>query len=302
MTRVPLRTTHERLQFCDAYFQAVQAELVYSSHEYREYRLPRDVDKELTDRPFYWMWAEKTNQEIVPTVLRLSFTEEAQHRENERLKREAEAERAKRILTEVERMFFRPPTAELVNLGCFRLEKIYESVDRRGRFACVQPKKDCGTYDTVPWLMTNGLIALRCDSIQQTWFSIGICLDNGDIVPSFYEKLKQIQMIPASPTDLLRNANISINAGLAKLREKIQQEAVHGPHAWAVEAEQRLHAELRQLDTYYNSLQPELNPNERELMAIEHNRKSQELKERSQPYISISVHQCALIGLPKNMQ
>jgi len=298
VNRLPMRTAEERIQFCDSYFQAVSAELIYSAPEYREYKLPRDIDKELTDRPFFWMWAEKTNQTVEPTTLRLAFDETAQVRENGRLKRIAEEESAKRVMTDIERMFFRAPTAEFVNLGSFRLEKIYESVARKGRFACVQPADMLNDTPLLPWLSMNGVISYRCDSIQQSWFSMGICLQTGQVISSFYDVLSKTPMRPAEPKRIMCWAKVTLKESIMQLRNAIQNVAISGPQDWAKEAHVRVQHELRQLNTYYNSILPDLSPDERELVEIEHARKSKELLERSQPVTEISVLQYALVGLP----
>jgi hypothetical protein len=293
----PLRTDAGRLEFCDQYFHTVQAELQYVSENYREFVLPLDVDKELTDRPFFWMWAEKTGQPITPTTLRLAFSKEARDRENERLKQEALAKIEGKVLTPAERMFFRPPTAEFIDYGCFRLEKIFQSVDSRGRFACVV----CATGDksepAIPWFCINGIISFCCDSIEQQWFSIGVCLQNGQIVDDFYTRMSRIHMETASPNEIMKHATLPLNQAVKRLKDYIYQVVQSHPTNWAADANMRLDEEISRLETYYNSVIYDADEGEREILLTDLKRKKSDLQHLHSPKITIENKQMALIGL-----
>ncbi|MBX5437642.1 MAG: hypothetical protein IRZ33_10565 [Alicyclobacillaceae bacterium] len=310
---LPLRTEAERMMFCDAYFQAVGAPTVYASDGYREYELPRDVDKELTDRPYFWMWVEKTQQPVKPTILRLAFNETALQRENERLRQAALAEQNTQAGHDAvgrppAGWWFRPPTAELFTLGCFRLDKICKSLDVRGRFACVQvatasasSAADNPTVSQptrwVPWLMANAMISYRCDLVEQVFVSVGCCLVNGQLIESLHRHLTHLRMTAAAPDTLLRGARMSWPQGLAMIRKRLEQIALRKPTHWAEAANRRLERELQQLHTYYRSIAPDVPETERPAVERERDRKERELVERMQPRIEISLRQLAIIGL-----
>lgn len=293
---VPLRSATERLEFADGFFHAVGAKTVRESDFYREFELPRDVDKELTDRPYYWLWVEKTNQEVAPTILRLAFTEDALERENQRLKQEAEASLEGKNLSDLERMFFRPPTAELVTLGSFRLEKLYQSLDQRGRFACVQPAH-LQSGNLIPWLMYNARLSYRCDLVEEEIVSIGICLTNGQIVDHFYDMICRLQMTPADSEPLLQASEIPIQNALERIHRYLEQKQLARPHQWAEAAMIRLKKELRQVQTYYKSILIDLPEGEKTVAKAEQRRKELELSERIGPTLEFVPHQLALVGL-----
>jgi Bacterial protein YqhG of unknown function len=297
MPTAPLRTPAERLAFCDLYFQSVGAETTYSAPEYREYLLPLDVDKELTDRPFYWMWAEKTGQTIVPTILRLAFNEETQIRETARLREEALSKVNINEMTPMERMFFRPPVPELVNLGSFRINKLHESLTVRGQFASVVPLNASENAKFVPWLVLNGLITYRCDSLEQSWFSVGICMLNGQCVHDFFENVQRIPMRSVPPQQLMSQAKLQLDVAVANLQKAVENIAENHPKEWADEATERLRKELQQVDTYYQSILPDIPPTEYLIVKTEHERKRIEMIERCTPRIDIEWTQCALVGL-----
>jgi hypothetical protein len=296
MSTSPLREPQERMWFCDAYFRAVGAACKYEADGYREYELPRDVDKELTDRPYYWMWVEQTGQDVPPTVLRCAFTEEAQARENERLRHEALQKLEASHPSEIERMFFRPPTAELVSLGSFRLDKIFLSLHRRGRFACVRDARSPESVH-IPWLLVNALISYRCDVLEQEWFSVGVCLVTGQTMGRFMRLLDSIPMEPATPAAILGHARIRPEAGLQTAREVIQDHAFSRPGDWAQDARDRLSEELRQIQLYYDSLMRDAPAEEQPLLRAERQRKMDEAASAMTPRIEVEAVQVALVGL-----
>jgi hypothetical protein len=297
MSEAILRSADERLSFCDGFFSAVQAQPVYESNDYREYKLPRDVDKEMTDRPYFWMWAENTNQDVPPTILKLAFTEEAMKRENERLHSEALAKAECQGMTDIQRMYFRPPTAEYVTLGSFRLEKIFTSLQTRGLFASVMPKTVTSVTSVVPWLMVNVLVSYRCDLVEQRFLSIGVCMSNGQVVERFYDMIHKIDMQPMTPIQSAGARELKIADGLQKVHLYLERKLQNESHTWATEAHERLAQEISQLGSYYRSILPDIPQSEHAIVEAERLRKEQELTERTKPRIDIQCKQVAVVGL-----
>ncbi|WP_051662848.1 YqhG family protein [Alicyclobacillus macrosporangiidus] len=295
---LPLRTAEERMRFCDAYFAAVGAPVVYEAPFYREYQLPRDVDKELTDRPYYWLWVEKTQKDVPPTVLRLAFEETALERENERLRQQALRDAEHQGLTELQRRFFRPPTAEWINLGCFRLDKIFQSLDRRGQFACVAPRHLPPNAVRVPWLMLNLLVSFRCDLTQQEFWSIGVCLVNGQVVERFLPALERLDMVPLDkPAEAFLSGTLSLEQAWQRVARHVERRLAERPHDWADAATRRWLDEREQVRTYYRSILPDVPDQERTLVAAEQARKERELEARMRPRIEVELRQVALVIL-----
>lgn len=298
MKQIPLRTADECFAFCDTYFQAVGAKARQHSDMYQEYVLPLDIDKELTDRPFYWMWVEKTNQTVEPTTLRLAFTDAAKMREDERMMREHQLELENHPpQSPYERMFKRAPQAELVNLGSFRLNKICESAMTRGQFACVKPAHASPLTKTIPWLMLNGMIQYVTDSMQEEWFSVGVCLLNRQTLWNFYDHVQHIEMNSCNPKPLLDQASISPADATRIAKQAVEHRLQLREHTWAQDAQTKLVDDLAQLDTYYTSILPDHPSEEQALIRAEHARKRDELIAKSNPHINIEWTQMALVGL-----
>ncbi|GMA52378.1 hypothetical protein GCM10025857_37350 [Alicyclobacillus contaminans] len=300
MNPVPLRTKDERLRFCDAYFKAVGAPVVRAlGNDYREYQLPREVDKELTDRPYYWMWVEKTNQDVPLTVLRCAFSDEALEQANRRLREAALDEAEQRGMTELERRFFRPPTAELITFGCFRLDKIYTSLEKRGRFACVAPESWNGAQPLIPWFLMNAIVSFRCDRVEQRFWSIAVCLHNGQVVFGFYDMIQNIRMQPVAPSALLSHSSaaLGIEQACATACSAILTALERQSHEWADTARRRLDEEISQIELYYRSILPDAPDDEKPVIEAERHRKIRERTEQIGPRIEIDIRQMALVGL-----
>lgn len=293
-----LRSETDRLTFCEQYFAAVGATLAYSATDYREYVLPRSVDKELTDRPYYWMWVEKTNQPVHPTTLRLAFSKVALDRENQRLRDEAWAAVEQTQLSEFERRTFRPPTAEYVALGSLRLAKICDSVDERGKFACVRVQ-GANADRFVPWLMVNTLVTQRCDLIEQEYLSTGVCLLTGQIMPGFHDKIRHVPMTAIEKQGLMDSCRVTLEQALRLAEDFLHAYLLEKPSTWADMATQRMQHEIQQLNTYYDSVILGLKAVDVDGAERERARKIHELKARSQPRVDVVHKQLALIAMPE---
>lgn len=194
-------------------------------------------------------------------------------------------------------MFFRFPSAELMDTGSFRLEKIFRSINSRGKFACVVPCSNPNHMSLVPWLCVNGVISFCCDSREEQWFSIGICLQNQQIIDGFFEKIKFSHFMTAQPADVLANASTSVIDTLTRAKQRIKQLAMNHPTAWAITAQSRLNQELERLHLYYGSLLHTANDEQHLVLTIEQERKEADLFKLYSPKIIIECKQIALIGL-----
>jgi|GEM_PF-2122367 len=297
MKQIPLRTAAERLQFCDDYFSSVDARILMAKEDYREYQLPREIDKELTDRPYYWLWVDQTGQKPDPTILRLAFSPDALERENQRLHRETLERANSSSESHPSAPYFRPPVAELVSLGGFRLERIMDSVMARGRFICVRPKDGLRGRPVIPWLLMNAVVSYVCDLTEQNFISLGLCLTNDQIVNDFWQAIERIPMGVARWEEVVGPYDEdAVEAGLSRLRDYVGTKLRASPQTWAKEAELRLEEELAQLDLYYGSLVAE-DGSDSDVLTVEHQQKRAELKQRAAPRIDIEVVQVALVGL-----
>lgn len=295
-----LKNAKIRLDFVDRYFQAVHATTLLKKDSYREIQLPTDVDKELNPRPFYWMWIETTGQKPEPTVLRMAFDQPTLEKENQRMKVEHDEKIASLSISPAERWMYQAPKAQLVDYGSFLLDKILASVKKRGAFAIVAPKNLSGSKILIPWLMMNGMFTFRCDMSEQKLWSVAICLENGQIVDEFYNKIRHIEMNPISPQKLLYRLRMSLIDGFQALQTYLEFLVKQQPTDWAEKSLARLEQEQAHINLYYNSLLEDADLEKLDSIKIEHERKLKSLSELYYPTIDIIIEQMALIGLPSS--
>lgn len=292
----PLRSKQSRFEFCQQYFNSVGAELQYHDDDYLEYKLPQDVDKEMTERPYYWIWVEKTGQEPKPSIMRLAFSDVAEARENKRI-RDAAIEEAGPYLTDLQKQYFVAPKSEFVTLGSFRLDKIYASLDNRGKFASVMPANAYANTPLVPWLVVNLRVSYCSDITEQQLLSYGICLQNGQRIQNFYDMIRNIAMKPMNPSVVASRMKLDIREAIAELKSNLEMQMNGQPHRWALDAKNRLKRDIEQLNTYYDSLKPQLAEDQVDAVELERTRKLQDLMNRSTPRVEIETLQVALVGL-----
>jgi len=223
--------SNEQIQdFCRRYFQAVEAPILIDQPDFLQVELPRDIDKELTDRPYYWMYVEATGQNPPNSVLSLSFAPDV------------EMEGVDRI--------------EFVTLGSFRLNKIIESVQKRGRFTrAYQTGAGAAGRALSPYLLATFKLSFVADRRRDEMASYAVHLRTGHVFRDAYE---QIQHLPLSGT-LARTATaasptLDLSEGYRIIRQAVEGGIAQLDHTWAIDADEHLAREREQLETYYDSL------------------------------------------------
>lgn len=215
-------------EYCSRYFAHVGATIQPSPADTLCVVLPRDVDKELTDRPFYWMWVEAMGETPPNTILYLKFHEQADE--------SAAPEGVK---------------PELIVPGCYRLLRIYASAKARGTFATAYEPAPLVT----PYAVFVVKISFIADSRRDFLESYAIDLRDYRIYGDAIGALDQRQLVderPMSTRILPVPLDIDQVFGIASACARMDVEA--RDHTWAVDARHRLNEELTKLDDYYASL------------------------------------------------
>lgn len=260
--------------FCRRYFQATGTRILRDEPDFLQVELPIEIDQELTERPYYWMWVEATGQEVQPSVLNLIFD----------------------AATGVEGV----EKTELVTLGSFRLEKIFQSAARRGQFVCQY--QEGPTTTRIPFLLTSLKISYIADRRKDELRSYGVNLKNCRIVPDLYELIRHLPMTPEFPAPYRARFTqpqilaASLQTGWQTIKGAVLEEIRAGDPSWAEAASEQLKLEIEQLETYYQSLTLD-NPERAAAYAAEKELRIAELKWRCQPRIQVRPLHFALLYL-----
>ncbi|HEU4963316.1 MAG TPA: YqhG family protein [Bacilli bacterium] len=215
--------------FCRRYFQAVEAPILVDQEDFLQVELPREIDKELIERRYYWMYIEATNQDPPNTVLSMSYRPDLQ-------------------IEGVDKLDF-------VTLGSFLLNKIIESTQKRGRFTRAYQQGLRPGTPLQPVLLTTFKLSFVADRRRDEIVSYAVHLGTGRVIRDFYDRVEHVSMgATASELTPPLSPRYTCEQGYELIREALQAEIEALDHTWAEEAEAHLQAELEQLETYYESL------------------------------------------------
>lgn len=264
-------------EYCRRYFQSTGTPILRDEPDFLQVELPVDIDKELMDRPFYWMWVEASGEKPKPTVLNLVFDDETE-------------------VDGVEKL-------ELIALGSYRMDKIFQSAAKRGQFVC-QYQSGAATGLRVPFLLTSLKISYIADRRKDELRSYGINLKSYQVIPDLYEWVRGLPMTPELPAyykEQMAKGQLllaSLQNGWQKIKDTVLEEIENSDHSWAEDAEEQLNRQIEQLDTYYQSLMHEHeNEEQSAVYTAERELRTAELRWRCQPRIQVNPLHFALLYL-----
>lgn len=221
-------------QFVERYLASFSAHIVESHPDYLTVKLPVDVDKDIGNRPFYWSWVEKMNIAYQPLVLTFAFHPD----------RLPEGQRA-----------------EYVHLGAARMQQIFESTKKHGRFLCMYeqrmgvPSASRRSTPLVPWLGLNLKVSLLCDKKRDILLYLGINLHNPRVVHDFTSFLFRLPLSPTIPDYFYTmDRRITVPQALELAEQEVTNVLKQEDQTWAEEARSRLQEELDILAAYYEEL------------------------------------------------
>lgn len=223
-------------QFVERYLATFSAHIVESHPDYLTVKLPVEVDKDIGNRPFYWSWVEKMNLPYQPLVLTFAFQPD---RIPEGLR------------------------AEHLHLGASRMQQIFESTKKHGRFLCMyetatgalQQRGQHRSTALVPWLGLNLKISLLCDKKRDILLYLGINLHDPRVVHDFTSFLFRLPLTPAIPDYYYTlDRRITIQQALEMAEQEVTGVLNREDQQWAQEARARLKEEWSILEAYYNEL------------------------------------------------
>lgn len=222
--------------YCRRYFKSVGATVHPSERGTVCVELPREIDKELTDRPFFWMWAEAMNENPPNTVLYLDFTGEAK---GEHLQDGVKVER--------------------ITPGCYRMLRIMTSAKNHGTFAAAYEPAPVVT----PYALLIVKISFMSDRRKDVLASYAVDLRDYHITANVMEDLMARPLQDERPLSTkILPVPVDFDQVFALVMNCVRERVELDDHTWAKEATKRLRQELKSLDEYYASLAAEEDPSE----------------------------------------
>ncbi|WP_088104701.1 YqhG family protein [Halalkalibacter urbisdiaboli] len=243
--------------FLERYFEANDSPVIESTPSHLTVQLSIELDKRLMNRPFYWHYLEKTGG--TPQPAQLTFITN-QENAPEDIK------------------------GELIHFGAPRLHQLFESTRELGGFIRLYEQVNALGNKSIPlqpWLCLNAKVSFQCDRKKEVLLSLGLNLIHGQIVPNFYDHIKDKSLTPKIP-DFCFNLSplITPKSGILRLQKMVQTYAENEDPTWANEAIKRWEADLTLLEAFYEEYEEK--PESYEL-------EKEALKEQYEPRIHVEI-------------
>ncbi|WP_062048165.1 YqhG family protein [Bacillus sp. JCM 19034] len=243
--------------FLERFFQANDSELIENRTGFMTVQLSIGLDKRLMNRPFYWHYLEKTG--AVPQPMKITFITDSKEAPDD-------------------------IKGEPVYFGSPRLKQIFQATQELGAFIRLYEHTETSEAQSQslhPWLCVNAKVSFQCDRKKDVFLSLGLNLIHGQIVPQFFQQLKQKSLTPTIPDYCFTlTPLITPRSGLIRIQKMIQTFIENEDDRWAKEAIQRWENDLTLLEAFYEDYDEKPEAYEIERKALE---------EQYKPKVDVSI-------------
>jgi Bacterial protein YqhG of unknown function. len=304
-------------RFVERYLEATGCTILEKSPAHFKVKLSPAADRELTNRPYYWSFVDRTGVEP-ETMSLLLVTDPAKY---DAMAAEAEAADAGRQpgggaaeqagMAALSRSFgfvpagigARVPRDDL-HFGSRRLEQLFAAAKRGGRFVCLFQQPDeraLHPYDSAPytpWLGVNVKVSFICDMKREEMHSFGVSLATGTVVERFFDRLQELKLTPRLPANVhVAGASLTLKKAADLIEQTLMQKLKSCDYGWAAAANERLKEELAQLAHYYEPLIREADGERREQIAAQYEARKEEIRWQLKPRVAAETVSAGLFHL-----
>lgn len=316
--------------FVQRYLEAAHCEIIEKGPDRITVKLSPEADRDLTNRSYYWSFVERTG--AAPETMNFTFTfrnpSEAAASvpksgkpagptgsQTVGLRSPASPNGVNPPVMDsiLGRYFGFAPTApasqrileEPLTYGCRRLEQIFQSCQKKGRFVHLYEEPE---HPQIPgaalsgyssWFCVNYKVEMICDMKRDELHSLGINLSTGEIAGNFLKHISGKKLTPRLPANTHVRETISLQTALAML-ENLLEKKLHGyDHTWASEANERMNIEISRIQAYYEDLLESAEPEIKEEVRQQYENRKLELERQYRPKVQISAINCGLFHLTR---
>jgi hypothetical protein len=214
-------------QYVEKYLVAQECEIITKDPAYIQTQLTVEVDKDIANRPYYWMFVERTGAEPQPLQLTLIFDQE---KVDENIR------------------------GENIQFGCWRLHQIFQSAKRFGQFIRLyeEVSSSTSTQGLIPWLFINYRISFISDQKKDILYPLGFNLISGQILPDFDQILNKYHLTPKIPDyHFTLRPIFSLTSAITHIEQHMQHYLDGMDSTWAEESNQRLDEEVELITSFF---------------------------------------------------
>ncbi|MCS1350711.1 YqhG family protein [Mechercharimyces sp. CAU 1602] len=265
---------HQIKSFTKQYLSAYNCEICTEASAALTTRLSVEVDKELMNRPFYWMYVDKMGLSPQPATLTFSFDGSIPEGH---------------------------VRAEYLFYGSPRFSKMLSAAQQPHPFVRLYEDTKVGenhihspshSLPYLPYLGINYKVSYVCDQKKEELYTLGVNLHSGQLESEFYARIKDRKWSgKLPPYRHTITPQLTLLQGVGLLEQYIETHIQEQQHPWASEAQNWLEQELLQLERYYEGVSED---NEK------HAEKSQRVRDAFRQYhprIEVSIVNAGLFYL-----
>ncbi len=211
-------------QFVERYFHAHNCATIEKENNLLEIALTEEMDQKIMNRPFYWHYMKKTNQQGVPQTLRLRINGNRQE-------------------SGIEPLHFGSPRFQQILADVTNQQYVVRA------YEYVRTGKKTALY---PWLIVNIKISYLGKQTKDEVFSLGLHLIKGKIVVNMMEQLEKVQLQSRiAPLCYLLSPLITYASGFRRIERILDVYLEEQQHEWAIRSLDALEDEMRLIHTFY---------------------------------------------------
>lgn len=312
--------TREQIRdFVMTYLEATECQFLEKSPHHVTVKLSPRADRDLTNRPYYWGFIDRTGAEPETMSFSFIFDPEA-HQAAEKAKAAQEQANAGQPMetaqedTLLGRYFgaVRPLPVlgpgriqrEELAFGSPRLKQIFEAARKGGRYVYLfeepGPRQRTALLPAAyePWLGVCFKVEFCCDMKREELHFYGVSLQSGTVDESFQSRIAGKPLVPRLPENIhIEPTRLSLDAGRLALEQRLTERIQAYDNSWAKEARERLSDELALIDAYYKDLIKDPEPERAQGATEQYEARREEIRWQYEPRIVVSAMGCGIFHL-----
>ena len=309
-------------KFVQRYLESTNCRIIEKSPHHFLVKLSPAADRDLTNRPFYWSFVDRTGAEP-ETMSMLLVTDKQKYDESAAAQAagtaqagrlnaaaggiaqaaEAALGRSLGFLHGTLNAPARIPRDDL-HYGSRRLEQLFESARNGGSYVCLfqEPAKrgahplESTAYTA--WLGVNMKVEFACDMKREEFHSFGVSLATGQCVEHFHEQMLELRMTPKLPPNVHTAKNaLTLAKAAAVVEQALERKLRSYDYGWAEAAANRLNDELGTIAHYYVPLIEAADDVSKPAYLEQFQRRTAEIRWQYEPRVSASAINCGIFYL-----
>ncbi|SFD56657.1 protein YqhG of unknown function [Paenibacillus catalpae] len=299
-------------KYVQRFLEATQCSIIEKSPAHFTVKLSPAADRELTNRPFYWSFVDRTGSEP-ETMTYLLVTDKEKYEESLASPAPAPAQATNAVDAALNRSFgfvnnnlanaVRTPREDLY-FGSRKLEQLFGAAKSSGSYVNLfqEPERRSSTpFQSTPytaWLGVNMRVEFACDRKREEIHSYGVSLATGLVVENFYDRLKNLRLTPRLPSNVHVTRNgLSFTKALGIVETSLERKLKNYDYTWAVDAAARLEEELERIRNYYDPMIKHAEEESKTAIEEQFNQRQTEIKWQYEPRVTASAINCGIFHL-----